>query len=299
MAANADGRFPNAEQVSALARLSLWWVTPIVLSSNRGELTPAMTPELVSHLRSEAIVGRISRFWAAEVGARSSRTASLSRAYFGLLRSQLAWGVGFGVLQGVCSTVLRPVVLRLLIDVLNRPDGETVHLGEAIAVVSAFAAVNLAESYTRTHASQSVYCDCGSQFVSATGGLILQKALSVRLASSGDGGTSGKGAGTAADTKSPHPTAATGARRAKTPVEISNLLGNDVLQTQVAFMYMSFLTWGIVGFVGGGIMLCLTIGPLGAAAGIAVNLALVLVSVRLSGSLKIVQKKNLEAADSR
>ena len=40
-------------------------------------------------------------------------------------------------------------------------------------------------------------------------------------------------------------------------------------------MYMSFLTWGVVGFVGGAVVLVFTIGPAGAAAGIAVNLALV------------------------
>ena len=163
------------------SRYALWWVTPIIASSRRGELSPSMTPELVPHLKSEAIVGRITDLWQKELGGR--RAASLPRAYLGLLRTQAALGIGHGVLQGLCSTVLRPLVLRLLIDVLNRPGGEKLDAGELIAVVAAFAAVNLLESLTRTHASQQIYCDCGSQFVSATGGLILQKALTVRLAS--------------------------------------------------------------------------------------------------------------------
>jgi hypothetical protein len=109
-----------------------------------------------------------------------------------------------------------------------------------------------------------VYADCGSQFVSATSGLIIQKALTVRLASPTKGG------GPAA---APAPAAAA-ASSAKTPSEISNLLGNDVLQTQVAFMYLSFLTWGIVGFVGAVVMLVLYLGWAASLAGIGVSVGL-------------------------
>ena len=117
-----------------------------------------------------------------------------------------------------------------------------------------------------------VYADCGSQFVSATSGLIIQKALTVRLASPTKGG--GPAAAAAAAAPAPAAVALAAASSAKTPSEISNLLGNDVLQTQVAFMYLSFLTWGIVGFVGAVVMLVLYLGWAASLAGIGVSVGL-------------------------
>lgn len=286
---------PSADSAGVFSRLSMCWVAPVVMSSRRGELTAETLPPVLPRLQSQVVTQRISGLWGGQSAGDGNRPPSLPRAYAGLLKSPAAWGVLNGAIQGVASTVMRPLLLRLMIDVLNRPRDLPVHTGEAVAVVSAFAAVNLLESYSRTHAAQAIQCECGSLFVSATSGLILQKALTVRLAAAATArGPAGKPtAPTSAGTGS------SGGSNPLTAAEISNLLGNDVLQTQVAFMYMAFLTWGVVGFICAAIVLTWTVGPAAAAAGIAVNVGLVVASILMSNQLKRVQRSNLHAADKR
>jgi hypothetical protein len=117
--------------------------------------------------------------WAAERDAAGS--PSLPRAYRRLMQRQLCIGVAWGTLQGVLSTVLRPIVLQLLIRSLSsesltaggaycNESPEEVQCGgavrrcvliddvrtEAALVILAFSAVSLGDNFSRAFASQTV-----------------------------------------------------------------------------------------------------------------------------------------------
>ena len=102
------------------------------------------------------------------------------------------------------------------------PEPATSGSGETAAAVIAFAVVTLGDVWTATFARYYIHVDCGSQFVGATSGLILMKACSVRL--------SAPSANSGSSSQPGPPSSAASGGRAKTPAEICNLLGNDVLQ---------------------------------------------------------------------
>eukprot|EP01051_Picozoa_sp_SAG22_P005424 SAG22_NODE_321_length_12398_cov_3.218392_3_plen_365_part_00 len=306
-----EGPLPSHEETSCCSRFVFGWVWRIVWATHKGTMTEEMTPRVLPHLKSEFIVEKVSKLWRAEMGKSaagmaaadddddhpSMKRASIVNPYLQLMGGELRKGVACGLVQGLSSTVFRPIVLNLLISRLAKADVST---GDVIVVCVAFAAVTLSDMWTQTFAKHYIHCDCGSQFVCATSGLILQKACSVRLtAPTEDSNSKPQDAPGSGDTAAAAAAAAEGPARAKTPAEISNLLGNDVLQTQVAFMYLSFVTWGVVGFLGGFVMLVYYIGIAGAVAGMGVNTLMVVVSVRLSGKLKVVQGKTLKASDER
>lgn len=66
----ADGPLPNHEQVGCCSRHLLGWVTPLVWRAWKGRLTPEMTPVLLPHLKSEAILSKVTQ------PHRSTRPAS-------------------------------------------------------------------------------------------------------------------------------------------------------------------------------------------------------------------------------
>lgn len=224
---------PSHHDVSCCNRACLGWVYPLVFRAWRDRIKPEMTPALSPHLASATVVDKVSALWSAEKDRASSgkSSASIVPAFRKLMGTQLLKGMLIGVLQGLLSVVFRPIVLNVLIDLLAKPE---IPAFELVLTVSAFAAVTLGDIWTATFARYYIHVDCGSQFVCATSGLILQKACTVRLSAPSADTEGGKAQG---GENSPR------TAQAKTPAEISNLLGNDVLQTQVAFMYLSFVPW--------------------------------------------------------
>eukprot|EP01052_Picozoa_sp_SAG31_P006853 SAG31_NODE_320_length_17748_cov_4.201881_12_plen_235_part_00 len=155
-------------------------VYPLVYRAWRDRFKPEMTPALSPHLASAAVVEKVSALWRAERARANSGkgSASIVPAFRKLMGVQLLNGVLIGVLQGLLSVVFRPIVLNVLIDCLAKPEIPALEL---VLTVSAFAAVTLGDIWTATFARYYIHVDCGSQFVCATSGLILQKACTVRL----------------------------------------------------------------------------------------------------------------------
>ena len=285
--------FPNEDQSWCLSQIFLLWVHPLIRKGWVGELDAVtMAPELRDYLRTEVVTAKIQAAWTAEQ-AVTKRPASLWRALLKIMTRDLALGTACSGVQGILSTVLRPIVLAMLIRTIQKQQADVGTQSETISVVAFFAAVTLLDNLTKTFSFQKVNVSAAAQFTAASSSLVFHKMLTGKL-NSGEVKTSTQAAAAGKDAAGKDGKAAP--RRAEA---IVNLVGTDVIGIREQCMVLGMMAWALVGAVGALVMIFLTIGFLPGIAGLAVNAFFITASSVLAKTLKVVEQKRTAASDSR
>jgi ABC-type multidrug transport system fused ATPase/permease subunit len=250
----------------------LLWIHPILREGWKGSLDPdAMAPAIPPVMDCADITRRAKAQWAAQQAAADPTKASIGRAFAELCRAYMLPGVTVMVIQGLTSTVLRPISLSLLIQAIEAQRDGTSTTGEAIAATAFFAAVSFGDNFLKVQGYQRVNVDSAATFNAAATSLIFDKMM--RVVQSGQG--------------------------ARTTDSIANLVGSDVIGIREMFMILGMLPWALVGGIGGIIMTFVTLGPVSACVGLVVNFSLVFISTKLSRQLKKVEKARTALSDQR
>lgn len=244
-----------------------------------------MVPDVLPDLRCRDVTANIKRVWSAQRQATTAEPPQprLWRALLTLCSREVAVGALSSSLQGVLSTILRPIVLALLIRTIESQRADEATTQEAVLVVLFFAAISFLDNMTKVFAFQKVNVGAAARFTSATSSLVFHKMLSGKLNIGERGAAAAKEGGAAP-------------RRAES---IINLVGTDVIGIKEQGMVLGMLAWAVVGGIGGVIMIFFTIGAVPALVGLAVNTFFICVSGWLSKSLKNVEEKRTAASDSR
>ena len=175
--------FPNADAGSVLSRLLLFWIHPILREGWKGTLDPDEMAPLIPAAMDCADVTRAKAEWAAQ--EKDPKTASIGRAFTELCRAYMVPGVAVMVVQGLMSTVLRPISLGWLIRTIEAQRDGTTSAGEAVAATSLFAAVSFGDNWLKVIGYQRVNVDSAATFNAAATSLIFDKMM--RVAQSGEG----------------------------------------------------------------------------------------------------------------
>jgi hypothetical protein len=84
-------------------------------------------------------------------------------------------------MQGILSTVLRPIVLAMLIRTIQKQQADLATTSECVTVVVFFAVVSLLDNITKTYAFQKVNVSAAAQFTAASSSLVFHKMLTGKL----------------------------------------------------------------------------------------------------------------------
>lgn len=249
----------------------------------------------------------MERMWSKEL---RERQPSLLRAILGMLGKDIAIGSIWGVMNGLLATVARPLVLRA---VVNELVSDTLTPAGTAMLLALLSLVVLLEGVSLVNARHILGEASGSQFISATFALLLDKVVQLPQGGGGEpvagagagplkGGASKPGAveGNSRSTAKDGTKGASDPGAGKTPSEANeaNLFGGDVMRRFWDFFIAAFIPISVSAIVGGIAVLCVVLG-MAALPGLGVMFLLLLINARLglwSGKL---EKKNLDAADKR
>ena len=308
---------------ACFSRIFICWVAPMVCRCNKAPLDAAELPALQRSMQADYVGKRLAHLWEKE---RRLTKPSLIRALLCLIWRPFASGWIVGCANGLLSAVIRPLILRAVVQsiaaraVNDAPSDEATLFGwpglvwdligiAAIAVVIAF------EGLTQVHSSKLIHEDAGVIMASSLSALLLDATLvgnhqlapleatlyatkrrcgdksnSSSSSSSSDGGEEELAAEEESG-KDKYEAAA-----ALTP---SALYAADVTRLYAAFFPLSFLPLAFTAIAGGTIVLMFTIGVLPALAGLG-TLALTLgLNVSLSKCTQLFEGKALEWSDKR
>jgi ABC-type multidrug transport system fused ATPase/permease subunit len=262
-------------------------------------------PELSAAHGAEAISHRLTNLWESE---RSKAKPSLFRALACLIARPMIAGNLVGCVNGVLSAVIRPLILRAVIQSISArsdsvPDeAEETWFGWSGVVwdclgVVAIATVIAFEGLTQVHTSKLVHEDAGVMLCSGLSTLLLDATLF----------TDHNAAPAEARLHAARRKARCGAKEtargadSAVPAGLSPaaLAAADVTRLYAAFYPLSFLPLAITSITGGTIVLVFTIGVLPALAGWGVLTLILGVNFALSKVTQVFERRSLEWSDKR
>ncbi|KAJ9459626.1 hypothetical protein DIPPA_22504 [Diplonema papillatum] len=253
---------PAEAERSVASRVFLTWVALLFWRGFRKhDFTDADVPLLPPALRGASVGPRARRAWAAEGHNANRRPPSVKRVVRGLMLPSLATWVACGAAQGVLNAVVRPLLLKRLIEVATR-EGD---LEAATYYLLGLGATLLFEGVTAVNARFSFAGDFATGAASAISSLVYDK--SVRLNS-------------AADTNE------------------KTLIANDLTRMYENCKLLSQFPSAVVSVVGGSIVVVATVGYPGVV-GIAVAFSVIYVSRLLMKPVGRAEKEALTFSDTR
>ncbi len=270
-----------------------------------------MAPNVLPKLRCAGVTADAKGLWAEERETPSRAEPSLWRTMMRLCSRDLIIGTLASSFQGVLSTILRPIVLAMLIQTIQKQRLGQVTTAEAVVVVLFFASISFADNMTKVFAFQKVNVASSARYTAGATSLIFHKLLTAKL-NLGDPATNAP-----VDGKSSK-------RRAES---IVNLVGTDVIGLKEQVMVIGMIAWAVVrpnytyriqrkpfrsgprfysrgapaqvGGIGAVVMIIATIGWVAGLVGLFVNVAFTFITGRLSFRLKNVEKQRTAASDKR
>ena len=183
-AATQERPFKNQEQVCCLSAFFLLWVHPLLRAGWKGEMrSETMVPDVLGKLRcagkthqplsqplphikltsryGTGVTEDAKRLWAAERTTTARPEPALWRAMMSLCSRDLIIGTLASSFQGVLSTILRPIVLAMLIQTIQKQRLDQATTAEAVIVVLFFASISFADNMTKVLAFQRVNVAAG------------------------------------------------------------------------------------------------------------------------------------------
>jgi hypothetical protein len=189
-----------------------------------------MVPSVLPKLRCAGVTADAKGLWAEERKATARAEASLWRTMMRLCSRDLIVGTLASSFQGVLSTILRPIVLALLIQTIQRQRLDQATTAESIVVVLFFASISFADNMSKVFAFQRVNVNASARYTAGATSLIFHKLLTAKL-NLGDPATHAP-----VDGKSSK-------RRAES---IVNLVGTDVIGLKEQVMVIGMIAWAVV-----------------------------------------------------
>jgi ABC-type multidrug transport system fused ATPase/permease subunit len=183
---NSEEQSPNSEpslapddSYSFLSRSFLLWTCPILSQGRKKTLTATSIPRLSSRFHAEVSLKRFLELWEEE---QKRPSPSLLRVLVRMpMGANLCWASLFGCMQGLSMVVLRPIVLKRLIELVGVADSQT----EASYWLLVFFATTVFETLWLTWVQHLFSEQYGTSMIATLGVAIQHK--SIRLAP-GQGG---------------------------------------------------------------------------------------------------------------
>jgi len=233
-------------------------VAPLMNKGWSEVLTTEDAPPLREAHASEGNAADLKTAWGKQRGVNNG---SLWRAVVEFVHWELIIGGTLSAMNGACSTLARPLVLKAFVrEVMNR-DGAT----DGVWLIFLFGVVVGVEMCCQALCRHIIGCDAAYRFHGAMSSILLEKVL--------------RG-------------------NSKNDSMAFSLLGNDVTKIVEELKPAAMLPSSVVGVVTGCLVLMLTLGMAGMA-GIGVLLICLLINVWLAEQIKVAEKEVLEATDDR
>jgi len=188
-----------------------------------------------------------------------------------LHRSDLLVGIILSIIQGLLSTVARPLLLREIILAIENEDGlsESELNSRGAALAAGISLCILVEGLLQAHVKQLLSIQLGSRFLSWTMALIHKKSLRVSEEA-----------------------------LSKSELVENSIIGNDLVRIYEDWRWMCLLPFIITALIGGVIILGFTL-KLSSLVGIGVMAAIVGMNFTLARTIKSVEVKDYKRGDER
>jgi ABC-type multidrug transport system fused ATPase/permease subunit len=263
----SDVATPTAPSTIAHQPLGLFetafmsWVPPYVVKGFSKTLLPSEMPPLDPSFGSVMLSEQAEKLWAEEV---ERGTLNFWRVIWRMQPGECVVGIVVSVLEGLLNTVARPLLLQAVIKQVMRSDTEADD-AESMRLVVVFAAIVFFEGLLQVNVKQILSSRAGCKFIAWSSVLLYKKAI-----------------------------------RAKPghDMQVSNLIGNDVIQRSEDWKWGCFLLMCCVGLVGGVATLIYLLGT-PALVGLGVMAFALLANVWGSQYTKRADKRALMSSDKR
>jgi hypothetical protein len=259
----AEDDDPDPPKRGILSKLCLSWVIPKVIKGYSSPLSEADAPPLPRDMRSRHLTEKAQELWAVELEKKDPK---LWRVVWGLARGEIIFGVSASLAQGLLNTVLKPLMLKLIIQALTSTEESDEQNTSGILLILAFALVCIFEGLTGADARHFLSDDLGTKFSVACSALIACKAGRIP------------------------PSAAS--------AEENSLIGNDVIRTFENLKFLCNYPMCFSGVVGGVVVLLILIGWSGFV-GVVVMFGIMWVNLLVAKRSKKLEELNLGKADER
>ena len=260
------GRAVSVDRCGYVAWSFLLFMGGVLRLGWRGEREIAREdlPGLSERLKFESAGEDTRRAWAAELRARPDRP-SLTRALFWANPRFVVWGALFSFLQGLISSVGRPLVVRTLVRGVQL---STMTPSYAVELICVFGVVSFFEGYFAVLGREVLAESFSTRFMQGTSALLADKVRRVEFQ-----------------------------RESPGPSETS-LLSNDMARANEYLRAASSLPMGLASVAGGVVVLAVTVGA-SALSGLFIMLGILLLNLFVSNASFRLEKRNLALADER
>jgi len=241
----------------------LLWIAPIAISGFRRRIEdPERVPELPDDVCARNLVPRAIDAWQKELKEKKKGKRRLWRVIFRISWPYVVIGAFMSVIQGIVTTVVRPLLIRMLIDELGGDRNEN----ELLTTIFLLAAALIVEGISSVGLKHSLSDFMGTIWVTSTGALVHAQAMKI------PGGL--------------------------TNLSESGLLGNDLIRTYENMRFFCLLPMSIIALIGGIVVLVITIGE-ASLIGLAVMCSILGVNSFLARKAQTAEEEDLSAADAR
>ena len=260
---------PSSKPVhrSTVERLLLTWVTPLVLKGYRSPLKGADVPQLPENLETSNLAQEAHRLWQIELLSASRKTPSLLRVILQLAKWPIVQSFLLGSAAGLCTTVMRPLLLKYIVESVSEGSGSTNAYKGTLLALLLFSTV--AEGIFSAASKHLAGDEAGIRFVGAAAALVHAKSMRVAV-----------GAGDSASAKE------------------ASLVGNDVIRTFENAKELAIFPMVAVAFIGGIGVLLVTVGLPGLI-GVGLMVMVSFVNAKIAAKCAEAEELSLSAADQR
>eukprot|EP01065_Artemidia_motanka_P035000 TRINITY_DN42967_c0_g1_i1.p1 TRINITY_DN42967_c0_g1~~TRINITY_DN42967_c0_g1_i1.p1 ORF type:complete len:1406 (+),score=499.49 TRINITY_DN42967_c0_g1_i1:76-4293(+) len=247
--------------VNCLSGSVLWWVFPLIKKGFPGVgLEESDLPSLPAQYYPPSVRETAQALWKQQ---RDSGSDSLWRVLWGMWRGTLVTWVGWNVVQGVLSSVARPLLLKQLIEAATNGDQDL-----SLYLLLVLGVVLFGEGLSAALGRFTFSGKFGAGYMSTMSSLIQMKSL--RLAHTANGAASSS----------------------------RSLVGNDVIRTYENFRGLGQIPSSFVQVACGTVTVVYTIGWKGLT-GLAVLYVSMILNRWVAAKTKVVEARNLKASDER
>ncbi|GBG31313.1 ABC transporter, putative [Hondaea fermentalgiana] len=259
----AKGAEHTFKDTSVLGRAFLTWMYGIVFKGFKKPLRKDDLPGLNPDYISSSLYLEFQEHFNTDPTAKHAFQRALLR--IPRVRNTLILGTLISVMQGILSTVAKPLILKVIVDAV----AEDVSTPDAIVLIVYFALIVGAEGWAGVMARQLLAEEFGTMFHICASSAVYGKMLRV-------------------DTQ----------RQYEDQSSESSLIGNDIVRAYENLRFAAKFPMAIAGVIGGVAVLLVLIGT-SALVGIAIMLGIMALNMLLGKLIHMIEEKNLMYADER
>jgi len=239
---------------------SLLWVFHIAIKGLRkATFQTESVPDLPAELDSHLLAAKAHELWDELDNKHRHR---LYTVLYKMSKPYLIFGMGQSFIQGLVTTVVRPLLIRIMVAEL----AADADLSLLLVYVACLAIALLVEGWSSVSLKHAGSDYLGTIWFASTSSLILRKSLRI------PSGT--------------------------TDLEESSLLGNDIVRTYENLRFFCIFPMAVISLVGGIVVLVVTLG-LSSLIGISVMVVVLLINAVIASKAQTAEEHDLAASDNR